>query len=161
MAKKTKEWTGWHVLAAVVIFFGIILAANISMISLGLKSFPGEDTKQSYRQGLEFNKTLADRQAQKALGWSADITVESNGTIILKLTDKTGQNVRGLRVNGMLKHPAETDKDVALKFAESANGNYIAIVDKVHMGKQWVLLTSAQKPDGTRFDTRNELWLKQ
>jgi len=157
---QAKQWTGKHVAWAVVVFFGVIFAANIAMVTLGVRSFPGEDTKQSYQQGIEFNKTIAERNAQSALGWSADITVQEN-TIALHLKDRASQTIKGLRVTGVLKHPAETDKDIALKFAEAANGSYIAPIDKALLGKQWLLLTSAQQADGTKFDTRNEIWLKQ
>lgn len=158
--KTEKQWTGKTIWFAIIMFFGVIFAANIAMVTLGVRSFPGEDTKQSYRQGLEFNKTIAARNTQTALGWSADITVQDL-TIALHLTDRSNQTIRGLRVTGVLKHPAETDKDVTLKFAQSANGSYIASIDKALLGKQWLLLTSAQQADGTIFDTRNEIWLKQ
>jgi nitrogen fixation protein FixH len=158
--EKTKQWTGKHVWVAIIIFFGVIFAANIAMVTVGIRSFPGEDTKQSYRQGLKYNKTIAARNTQLATGWSADITVQE-GAIALHLKGRSGLTIRGLRVTGVLKHPAETDKDVILKFAQAANGSYIAPIDKALLGKQWLLLTSAQQADGTTFDTRNEIWLKQ
>jgi nitrogen fixation protein FixH len=157
---KAKKWTGKHVLFAVIAFFGVIFAVNIAMVTLGIRSFPGEDTKQSYRQGLEYNKTIAAREAQIATGWNADITLQDN-TITLHISDRTGQTIKGLRVTGVLKHPAETDKDVTLKFAQAASGSYIAPIDKALLGKQWLLLTSAHQTDGPKFNTRNEIWLKQ
>lgn len=156
-----KKWTGKHVLAAVVIFFGVIIIVNIAMVTLGVRSFPGEDTKQSYRMGIEYNQTIAKRNAQIATGWNADITIKDKNAIVLKITDRSDMVIRGLRVTGSLKHLAETDKDFALKFAQAADGTYIASIDKTLLGKQWVLTTSAQQTDGTIFDTRNEIWLKQ
>lgn len=158
--KPQKKWTGKTVWIAIIVFFGVIFAANIAMVTLGVRSFPGEDTKQSYRQGIEFNKTIAERNAQIATGWSADITV-GDLTIILHIADREGQTVKNLRVTGILKHLAETDKDVTLKFAQAANGTYMAPIDNALLGKQWLLLTSAKQADGTVFDTRNEIWLKQ
>ena len=158
--RQKKPWTGKHVLFSVVVFFGVIFAANIAMVTLGIKSFPGEDTKQSYRQGIEYNKALEERNRQIATGWTADIEVKDKNAIVLKIMDNSGAVVRGLKVTGVLKHPAETDRDFVLKFAQSANGSYIAPVDAALFGKQWLLITSAQKTDGTKFDTRNEIWLK-
>ncbi len=155
-----KKWTGKHVLGAVVVFFGVIFAANIAMVTVGIKSFPGEDTKQSYRQGLAYNQTITARNAQAATGWSADINIRDKNSIVLKLTDRGGVIIRGLRVTGSLKHLAETDKDAPLKFAQAADGTYIASIDKVLLGKQWVLVTSAKQADGTIFNTRNKIWLK-
>ncbi len=158
--KTVKQWTGKHVLFAVVAFFGVILIANIAMITLGVRSFPGEDIKQSYQQGIAYNETIKARTVQSELGWRADITLQ-NQTIALHMADRNDQTIRALRVTGVLKHPAETDKDVTLKFAQAANGTYIASIDKALLGKQWLLLTSAQQADGTKFDTRNEIWLKK
>ena len=155
-----KKWTGWHVFFAVSIFFGVIFAANISMVTLGVKSFPGEDTKQSYRQGIEYNNAIAERKRQAATGWTADIEIKDKSAVILKITDRSGVTIRGLRVTGVFKHPAETDLDYALKFAQAADGTYIAPIDAALFGKQWLLITSAKTTDGTKFDTRNEIWLK-
>lgn len=157
---KTK-WTGKHVLIAMIVFFGVIIVANTFMITLGIKTFPGEDTKQSYRQGLEYDQTIAKRQKQIASGWQAHISITNNGNLVLKITDANGDAVKGLKATGTLKHLAKTDLDHELKFAQSAEGTYIAHVDKTLFGQEWLLFTSAQKTDGTSFDTRNKIWLKQ
>lgn len=161
MNSEAKKWTGKHVWVAIIIFFGIIFIANIAMVTVGIRSFPGEDIKQSYRMGIEYNQTIAKRNAQLATGWNADISIKDKNTVVLKLTDRSGMVIRGLRVTGALKHLAETDKDFPLKFAQAANGTYIVPIDKALLGKQWVLITSAKQADGTTFDTRNEIWLEQ
>ena len=158
---QAKKWTGKHVLIAVVLFFVAIIIVNLFMVGMGIMTFPGEDTQQSYRQGLEYNQTIEKRNQQIASGWSADIIVSGNNTLVLKITDAQGKTVKGLKVTGALKHLAETDRDFTLKFAQSATGTYIAPVDTALFGQQWLLVTKAQKSDGTSFDTRNKLWLKQ
>lgn len=155
-----KPWTGKHVLFAVVAFFSVIIAVNIAMVTLGVKSYPGEDTKQSYRQGIEYNDAIAERKRQAATGWTADIQIKDKNAVVLKITDRGGIAVRGLRVTGALKHPAKTDRDFILKFAQSADGTYIAPIDTALFGKQWLLITNAKTRDGIKFDTRNEIWLK-
>ncbi len=63
--------TGWHVLAGMILFFSTIIAVNAVFISLAVQSFPGEDQRRSYVQGLEYNDVIAQRRAQAALGWTA------------------------------------------------------------------------------------------
>ncbi len=162
---QARKLTGKHVLLMICAFFGVIFVANAIMFYWAFGTFRGEDTKRSYRQGLAYNQTIEKRAAQIASGWTADITINPDNTLGLKITDRDGKTVRALKITGLLKHPAETDLDVELEFAQAADGSYIARLDKAQFGtgrgKQWRILTSAQKPDGTRFNTSNEIWLKQ
>ena len=159
--KREKKWTGKHVLIAMCTFFGVIFVANYFMVTLGIRSFPGEDTKQSYRQGLEYNKTLAKRAAQHDLGWQADISFADSQHLTLRITNKDGAAVKDLKVTGVLKHLANIDRDVTLKFAQAANGSYIAPIDTALLGKQWMLSTAATQSGGAvKFETHNEIWLK-
>ena len=163
--KQARELTGKHVLLMVCAFFGVIFVANAIMFYWAFGTFRGEDTKRSYRQGLAYNQTIEKRAAQIAGGWTADITINPDNTLSLKITDRDGKIIGGLKISGRLKHPAETDLDVELKFTQAADGSYVARLDKAQFGagsgKLWRMLTSAQKPDGTSFNTSNEIWLKQ
>ena len=53
-----------------IVFFGIIFSVNGLFLYKSISSFPGEDIKQSYRQGLAYNETLESRAAAKSL-WLA------------------------------------------------------------------------------------------
>ena len=66
-AKGSFKITGWHVLFSVIAFFGVITAVNAVMISYAVKSFPGEDQKKSYMQGLQYNKVLEEKKLQEQL----------------------------------------------------------------------------------------------
>jgi len=167
--KQAKKLTGKHVLLMICAFFGVIFIVNAIMFYWAFGTFRGEDTERSYRQGLAYNQTIEKRAVQIASGWRADITINPDYTINLRITDHEGETVRGLAVKGLLKHPAETDLDVKLKFAQAADGSYLARLGKAQFGagdgKQWRILTTAreatQKPGGTSFNTNNEIWLKQ
>lgn len=157
-------FTGWHMLFMIVGFFGIIVAVNVFMVVRAVQTFPGEDIKQSYRQGLEYNQTLDKRAVQRAREWHADISVLPDHSIVLKLTDKSGLPVRGLTVTGLLKHPGETDLDTVLSFTlDAQSGHYTTQVADGITGKRWLVTKAvyagaeAQTP---AFETRNELWLK-
>ena len=151
-------------LGIVFSFFGVIIFANFMLISSALKSFPGEDTKGSYRQGLAYNVTLHARAQQRALHWTADISISQNKKIALNIMDENGLAVRGLNVSGLLKHPTETDLDIALTFNQDVEtGLYISYLDSKFSGKRslhtkaYYTNTPANAPV---FETQNELWLK-
>ena len=67
-----RELKGWHVLLIMLAFFGVMFSGNGVFLFHAITSFPGEDVKKSYVQGLSFNDTLADRAAQAELGWLAE-----------------------------------------------------------------------------------------
>ena len=112
-AKPKKELTGKHVLLIVIAIFGVVFAVNGFMVMQAVKTFRGEDTKQSYRQGLAYNETLDMRAQQKALGWRAKIDLNAR-IISLAIEDKSGMPVRGLTVTGLLKHPTKPSERIAL-----------------------------------------------
>lgn len=121
---------GKHVLAALIAFFLVILAANVIFINFAVKTFPGEKEEKSYLQGLNYNDRLAARQEQSALGWTATIDNASlnNGAvdIILTITDHNGRPLNGLSIDAMLSRPASAGDDVVLVFSPTGNGRYAA-----------------------------------
>ena len=146
---------GWHVLAGMIMFFAIIIAVNTVFISLALKSFPGEDQRRSYVQGLEYNDVLAQRRAQAALGWSAAVNL-ADDRVLIRVSDAEDQPVMGLELTGVLRHPANTDLDHALVFNEVRPGVYSAPVDALTEGG-WTLHAEAVDADAP-FVLERELW---
>ena len=150
--------TGKHVIFIIIGFFSVVFGVNAYMVTQSIKTYRGEDTKQSYRQGLAYNDTLQKRKAQRATGWSADIKISNTQAITLTISDDNATQVRGLTVTGILKHPAETDLDLPLTFTQNPDGSYTAALKNAPAGK-WYLTTKAQRSDGLVFDTRNEITL--
>ncbi|MEQ1868253.1 MAG: FixH family protein, partial [Micropepsaceae bacterium] len=70
-----RELKGTHVLIALLAFFGVTLAVNIALATYAISSFSGEDVAKPYQQGLDYNKALEARAAQRDLGWSASINL--------------------------------------------------------------------------------------
>jgi len=160
MSKNKSKFTlnGRHIVVTLLVFFGVIFAVNGLFLYKSISSFPGEDIKQSYRQGLAYNETLESRAAQRASGWKAGLDI--NGEIIkLSIKDTGGVPVRGLSVTGQLKHPTQTELDTPLTFLAQSDGSYWANLDSNVKGKR-ILNTKAATTDGFVFETKNELWLK-
>lgn len=134
---KGKKLKGRHVLYWMLGFFGIIFAVNGVFLYQALSSFPGEDVKKSYAQGLDYNQTLAARAAQDVLGWRAELGI-SDTSVILHLEDKTGTGLSGHPVIGQLRRRATRQGDQTLVFTTQAGGNYQARIDQIEAG-QWEL----------------------
>ena len=117
-----KRVTGWHVLAVILVFFGVIITVNVIFIIQATRTFRGEDEPRSYVQGLDYNSTLAARAEQAALGWTATTEVEDGRVVIFAagtgnpfFTTDTAAALRG----------AEIGAEIVLK-ATKVDGIYTA-----------------------------------
>jgi len=123
---RRRELTGYHVLAMVVTFFLVIIGADIFFSVLAYRTFSGEVASNPYEAGLAFNRTLAQRRREAALGWSAQVATPRPGVVALRVKDKTGAPLSRLSLTGVLERPAtETGRQV-LTFEPAGDGWYIA-----------------------------------
>lgn len=120
---------GWHVLAAVLAFFSIVIAIDVGFSIVAVRTFPGEDVKRSYLQGLRYNDTLAERAAQAKLGWRAELSVETRAgmpSAIVTLRDREGRLISTAEVRAIVRRPATDRADRTITFSPIADGAYAA-----------------------------------
>ncbi|PTS87888.1 MULTISPECIES: FixH family protein [unclassified Caulobacter] len=118
--------TGWHVLFAVVAFFVIVIGVDAFFIVKAYSTFSGEVASNPYEAGLAFNRTLALREKEAALGWSAVVETPRPGIVAVQMKDRTGQPLTTLSLTGTLERPAtETGRQV-LDFKPTGEGWYEA-----------------------------------
>lgn len=155
----TGTLTGRGVLLWLLGFFGIILAMNAWYITVSIRTFRGEDEQLPYLQGVTFNQTLARRAAQHSLGWRAEMTAvrQPSGAVRLRLAvrDGDGRPVGGLHLSGVLRHPADENRDHPLSLRPLADGAYEADIGNVAPGAWDALVRDAQRP----FETERRLWV--
>lgn len=146
---KPRELTGKHVLAMLLVFFGIIITVGSVFTTLAVKSFRGEDVKQSYRQGVDYNRTLDARAAQSQLGWQASINVTGTAqdrTFIVQVTGRGDQPLRDVELTGRLRHPADSTLDRPLAFTSTDDG--VARADLSGLYGQWTVQAEAVNSEG-------------
>jgi nitrogen fixation protein FixH len=144
-ARKPFTLRGSHVLAALLLFFGAVIAVNVGFIVMAVGSFPGEDVRRSYLQGLNYNETLAERRAQGALGWQAQaaLTPEGHEAVLrITLTDRDGAPVTAEHVTGELRWPTDSRRDRAVSFRSEGGGVYAARFGDLQPGR-WRLRAQA------------------
>lgn len=138
--------TGWHVLIGMVLFFGLVIAVDTLFIMKAYKTFSGQVASNPYETGLAFNRTLAQRQKEAALGWSAGVETPGGASIIVRLEDRDGQPLDKLSLTGTLERPAtETGRQV-LNFKPLGDGRYQAAA---RLDGAWDLRASAR--DGSNL----------
>ena len=137
---KDVELKGWHVLLIMLSFFGVMFAVNGVFLFHAITSFPGEDVKKSYVQGLNYNDTLAQRAAQAELGWTAEAGWQDE-QLIFRLRDQSGTPLSDMAVMGEVRRQATRSDDHAVVFAAVGGGEY-RVQDASLEAGLWVLRIS-------------------
>lgn len=145
---------GWHVLVAMIAFFGIITAVNAVMITLAIQSFPGQVSVTPYEDGVAYNKKLAQMAAQESLGWRAAAGVE-DGQVVVRLKDRLNGPVEGARLTGRLERPATEAGRLTPAFKEIEPGVYAARPGR--LDGAWDLTFTAIDGSGRRFEGERRL----
>lgn len=139
----TKRITGRHAAAALVAFFGVVIAVNVTMAMFATRTFGGVVVENSYVASQKYNGWLAAAERQKRLGWSIEPSLDSSRKVVVRL------NVEAAAVRGFARHPLGREPDIALTFAARSTE---FISDKPLPAGRWdVHLLVKRGPDEARL----------
>lgn len=124
---------GVHVLLIMLAFFGLMFAVNGVFLYHAITSFPGEDVKKSYLQGLNYNETLEARSAQAARGWQAEAGL-SDGELVFRLADQAGAPLSGYPAVAHARRLATNADDLILTLQPGLSGEYRSAVSHLAPG---------------------------
>lgn len=146
--------TGWHVLFGVTFFFLVVIAVNVVFTVMALRTFPGQVSVTPYEDGILYNRTIAQHEAQKKLGWQAAASVQA-GVLTISIVERDGQAVSGLAVKGLLQRPATETGAHSPQFTETAPGVYQARTEG--LDGAWDVTFTAKASDGRTFTGERRL----
>jgi len=106
----TKRFTGWHMTAILLVFFGVIVAVNFTMATFATRTFGGVVVENSYVASQHYNDWLKAARAQANLGWKANAGLDADRRVTVAVT------APGAVVTGYAAHPLGREADVPLKF---------------------------------------------
>ncbi|MCR9124473.1 MAG: FixH family protein [Phyllobacteriaceae bacterium] len=121
-------FTGWHFLAIILAFFGVIISVNLFMAWNATSSWTGLVVKNSYVASQHFNEVTAEKRRQLAMGWKA-VPDYADGTLILTLHDATQAPIEGAIITAKLGRPSYEAEDHIVQFAEGEAGIYAGSTD--------------------------------
>ena len=75
VAVQREVFGGGKRVGGVVAFFALVIAVDVVFMVLAYRTFSGQVASNPYEAGLAFNQTLAQRQREASLGWSAAVTL--------------------------------------------------------------------------------------
>lgn len=71
----TRPITGKTVLFGMLAFFGVVFAVNGALVYFAIDSWSGLSTERPFEAGRNHDRTLAEAEAQAALGWNSAVTL--------------------------------------------------------------------------------------
>ena len=152
-----KPLTGRKVLLIAVIGFGIVIAANLTMLFAATGTFPGLVVQNSYVASQGFEARTA---AQKALGWKAAAEYAA-GRLKVTMIGKDGAPVTGLALAAVVGHPASDRDDVRLELAEKAGGAVGAYEAALDLAPgRWRIEITGNGADGAAFEAMAEFFVR-
>lgn len=131
-----REFTGRHMLMTLVGGFGIVVAVNFYMASEAASSFGGVTVENSYVASQKFNGWLDEAKAQEGLGWSAELSRQVDGHLVVMTADVPAD----AKVTAELRHPLGLKDHPSLTFALQPDMRYISN-ERVEAGR-WIVRIS-------------------
>ena len=119
----TGSFTGRHMLAVMVAFFGIVIAVNFVMARYAVSTFSGTVVDNSYVASQEFNGWLAEARQQRALGWHIAVRVDPARHVVV--TANTGAFPIAA-VTALASHPLGSIPDRYLAFDAAGPGRFVS-----------------------------------
>lgn len=142
--QQPRQFTGRHMLAIMVAFFGTIIAVNLVMATFANTSWTGLVVQNTYVASQQFNERVAEARAQQSLGWKGALAIKA-GEIRYSLVDASGAPVPAESVTVSFRRPSYEAEDWQVKLARAADGAYVApaaVRDGI-----WIVNTEAVIPD--------------
>ena len=121
----TTRFTGRHMLAIMLAFFGVVVAVNMLMATLASRTFGGTVVDNSYVASQRFNGWLAEGRAQERLGWTARLSLDGARRIEVAVRDGEAP-LAGAELQAVARHPLGRAPDIALAFRAEGSGGYVS-----------------------------------
>lgn len=120
-----RRFTGWHMTAILIGFFGIVIAVNLYMARQAVGTFGGVVVDNSYVASQNYNRWLGEAERQLRLGWTPHVTLDQRRRIMLTAT-RNGAALPSLSATGMALHPLGRAAPIRLSFLTTGKGSLLS-----------------------------------
>ncbi len=139
----TRRFTGWHMTAIMLLFFGVIITVNMTMAVFATTTFGGKVVENSYVASQKYNDWLAAARTQQRLGWTHEAGLDGQRHVAIELS------VSHAQVAAVARHPVGREAEIALPFA-GENGRYRS-TEPLPAGRWIVHLTVTSGAEQARY----------
>lgn len=144
-----RRFTGYHMAAILVGFFGTVMAVNFTMASFAIGGFGGVQVENSYVASQKFNGWLEAAEAQEALGWEVNTQRLADGRISVTMTGPGD----GATISAWARQPLGKGADHDLTFTLQSDGSYLSN-SSLESGRWIVRFEIADGADSWRREDR-------
>jgi nitrogen fixation protein FixH len=123
MSTMPRRFTGRHMAAILVAFFGVVIAVNVMMARLAVRSFGGEVVENSYVASQHFNRWLDEAAVEQALGWRVQVARRTDDRLSVRLD---GVPAKSVVLIGEARRPLGVRPDRTLRFVRVADGSFVS-----------------------------------
>ena len=123
-----RPFTGRHMWILALSFFGVIIAVNVGMATLAMRSWTGLVVNNSYVASQEFEDKRLAHQAQQAAGWQAVLTYLP-GVARLVIVDGARGPIDLGDVSLQVNRPVGGHDDQTVSLHHKADGSYEASIE--------------------------------
>ncbi|MEM1039952.1 MAG: FixH family protein [Pseudomonadota bacterium] len=116
------RFTGYHMAACMIAFFGVIVVVNFSMATMASRSWTGLVVKNSYVASQKFNQDLAASAQQAATGWRS-VVAYGDGFLTVEMSNRNGAQPQVRDAVVHIGRPAfeQQDRSVAASVVEGSS----------------------------------------
>lgn len=140
--RKAFTFTGWHMLAMMLAFFGTIITVNFTMAYFATSTWSGLVVKNTYVASQEFNGKTAAIKEMLATGIAGDLSVDTKG-MRYRLTLPNNVPVVADSVLAHFKRPVGEHQDFELVLTPAGDGLYLA--ETAVLPGSWIVEIKATK----------------
>lgn len=119
----TMRFTGWHMLAIMIGFFGTVVSVNVLMASDAIRTFGGTVVDNSYVATAKYNGWLAAGRKQAREKWQAAPVADARGIVTLRLT-RANAPVTAASVDLIANHPVGRVAERRVRLIPVGDGLY-------------------------------------
>lgn len=153
--------TGAKVLAALILFFGVIFSVNGMLAYYAISTFRGEVADHPYEAGLAFNREIAAARAQQARNWRVDIAFPrgvGGKRIEVSARDTEGRAIGGLKLTAAFRAPVDASRDRLVEMYEQRPGIYTT--EAPVAGGRWDIEIAARRDGETLFQSKSRVLIE-
>ena len=151
---RPREFTGAHMMAVMVLFFGTIITVNLIMARFAVTTWSGLVVPNTYVASQEFNGKAAEARAIAALGNRVSFSGSQSGFSVL-LSARDGSPLRADQVIVTLHRPVGTEQDRDETLVPAGYGRFTA-EGKLGAG-DWIAHVTARDHERVLYNTAHRI----
>lgn len=132
--RSRNRWVG-----GIVGGLGLVVVANVVMVSIATKNRPILEADEAYKEGLKYQDVIDERARVAELGWKVHVEACPEGagacTIAFEVRDREGQTVGGLTGEVRVERLDDAASDRSATLTAEGPGRYTARVDLRRAGR--------------------------